>query len=172
LELVTYRHENSVPIEQCILTATMGNMARTRLLWLKDEVVSSLDLYRSYRGDGFAEHKFFPHSRLHRNADGDLLAAITTDEADPASARFPQRSFWYYSGTKVTQYWRVGQDEVVPSLKVAVNGRFTYWGSRRPIPAGVAYENFEMRRPFHDGQRFSFGITTKTPTQLGFKTEQ
>jgi hypothetical protein len=39
--------------------------------------------------------------------------------------------------------------------------------SRHPIPAGVAFENFEMRERFHPGQRFVFGITRRTPGELG-----
>jgi hypothetical protein len=30
----------------------MGNLARTRLLWLKDETVSSLRLYPEHKGEG------------------------------------------------------------------------------------------------------------------------
>ena len=39
--------------------------------------------------------------------------------------------------------------------------------SRRPIPGGIAFENFELRERFYDGQRFVFGITPKTPEELG-----
>jgi hypothetical protein len=53
-------------------------------------------------------------------------------------------------------------------LQVAVNGRYTYWLSRQPIPGGVALENVEMRERFYEGQRFIFGITRKTPHDLGF----
>ena len=52
---------------------------------------------------------------------------------------------------------------------MAVNGRFTYWLSRQPIPGGIAFENFEMRERFHDGQRFVFGITRRTPGELGMR---
>jgi hypothetical protein len=145
-------------------------MARARLLWLKDEVVSSLELYPNYRSDGFSRHELIPLSRLRRTEAGDALVVITTDEAEPAAVEpFRRRNFWYYGGRKVTQYWRVPAGDVRPELQAAVNGRYTYWGSQRAIPGGIAYENFEMRMPFRDGQRVVFGITSRTPEQLGFR---
>ena len=33
-----------------------------------------------------------------------------------------------------------------------VNGRYTYWASKSPIPGGIAYENFELTEPFQSGQ--------------------
>jgi hypothetical protein len=38
---------------------------------------------------------------------------------------------------------------------------------QRPIPGGAAFENFEMREPFHEGQQIRFGVTRKTPAELG-----
>ena len=46
--------------------------------------------------------------------------------------------------------------------------RVRYWRSRHPIPGGIAFENFELRERFHDGQRSVFGITRRTPGELGF----
>jgi hypothetical protein len=48
------------------------------------------------------------------------------------------------------------------------HGRHTYWRSARPIPGGIAFENFELRERFHDGQKSIFGITRQTPRELGF----
>ena len=45
--------------------------------------------------------------------------------------------------------------------------RSTYWQSRRAIPGGVAYENFELRERFQEGHAFIFGITRQTPAQMG-----
>jgi len=45
IQLAVRTDPGSAPLEYCILTATTGNLARTRLLWLKDEVISSLRLY-------------------------------------------------------------------------------------------------------------------------------
>jgi hypothetical protein len=51
-------------------------------------------------------------------------------------------------------------------LHVAVNARYTYWQTRQSLPGGVAFENFELRERFYEGQGFTFGITRKTPAEL------
>jgi hypothetical protein len=169
IALSVFREPGSAPLDYGILTATMGNMARTRLLWLKDEVVSSRRVYSDYRGRDFAPHRAYPLSRLCRAADGRVLAAVTNDEEDPASLfPFPDSDLWHYAGRKVTQYWAREAGSFSEDLQVVVNGRYTYWRSARPIPGGVAFENFEMQEPFHDGQTFIFGITPRTPQDLGF----
>ena len=104
-----------------------------------------------------------------RTPAGDILAAITTDEANPSAVEpFPGRPHWRYAGCPVTQYWKKPAMDWTTDLHAAVNGRYTYWLSRQPIPGGVAFENFELRERFHEGQRFLFGITRKTPAELGF----
>jgi hypothetical protein len=170
LEITVQAEPDSAPIEYCILTATMGNKARTRLLWLKDEVVSSLKLYPDYRGPDFAPHRYFSLERLQHAAAGDILTAVTTDESNPSNVEpFPGRRHWRYAGAPVTQYWKKPAGTWRKDLQVAVNGRYTYWMSRQPIPGGIAFENFEMRERFEPGQRFIFGITRRTPQELGFK---
>lgn len=162
--------DSAVP-EYCILTATMGNMARTRLLWLKDQVVSSLTLYPNYKGDGFAPHTHYPLPQLNRTANGDVFVPITCDEPDPAAVfPFPNSPLWHYGGRKVTQYWKQTEAAVRDDLQAVVNGRYTYWMSQRPLPGGIAFENFELRERFYPGQTFIFGITPTTPRELGFKT--
>ncbi len=171
LELTVHQEPDSAPIEYCILTATMGNKARTRQLWLRNEVADSLDLWPDYKEAGFTPHRLFPLDQLHRAAAGDILAAITTNEADPAAVDpFPAAPHWRYGGFPVTQYWKKPQGTWREDLHVAGNGRYTYWLSRQPIPGGIAFENFEMRERFYEGQRFIFGITRKTPKELGFAT--
>jgi hypothetical protein len=66
----------------------------------------------------------------------------------------------------VTQYWRKASTEVHNDLQCAVNGRYTYWLSRKPLPGGIAYENFELLEPFRDGQQFTFGVTRRSPGEL------
>ena len=44
MRLTVHTPPGSAPVETCILRATMGNMVRTRRLWLQDEVLSSLQL--------------------------------------------------------------------------------------------------------------------------------
>lgn len=170
ITLKIYPEEGSAPMEYCILTATMGNMARARELWLKDETVSSLKLYPFYREEDFAPHTIFGLDRLFRDRDGNVLAAVTTDELEPwATYPFPGTRRWYYGGTKVTQYWKKSSGRYRDDLHVAVNARYTYWKSRTPIPGGISYENFEMRERFHPGQEFTFGITRQRPVEMGFR---
>ena len=169
LEFVIHALPDSAPLDYCILTATMGNKARTRLLWLREGPVSSLKLYPDYTKPDFAPHHLFPLNRLHRTPAGDLLVAITTDETNPAAVEpFSGRSHWRYAGFPLTQYWKKPAGTWRDDLHVAVNGRYTYWLSRQPIPGGVAFENFELRERFHDGQRFVFGLTRQSPRELGF----
>lgn len=169
IELSVHALPDSAPLEYCILTATMGNKARARRLWLADAVAGSLELYPEYRAADFAPHRFFALQRLLHTSSGEVLAAITTDERDPAKVDpYPGRRGWRYDGFPVTQYWKKPAGTWRDDLHVAVNGRYTYWLSRQPIAGGIAFENFEMREHFYQGQRFVFGITRKTPAELGF----
>ncbi|HTS70909.1 MAG TPA: hypothetical protein VMO17_18145 [Terriglobia bacterium] len=172
IQLGVYQEPDSAPLEYCILTATMGNMARTRRLWLREEVVSSLEVYRDYRGTGFAAHREYPLARLHQTAAGGVLVALTNNEENPATVYpFPNSELWHYAGCKVTQYWAKAAGEFRDDLQAVVNGRYTYWRSSRPIPGGVAFENFELCERFYDGQKSVFGITRRTPRDLGFNDE-
>lgn len=167
LKLTVTNEPDSAPIDACILTATMGNKARTRILFLNDGPVSSLQLYRDYRDIHFAKHTVFDLDRLPRSRDGDVFVAIANDESDPSSVQpFVRPYFWDYQGAKVTQYWRKPAAEMTPDLKAIVNARHTYWMSKQPIPGGVAFENFEMREPFVAGRSFIFGITRQNPLEL------
>lgn len=47
-----------------------------------------------------------------------------------------------------------------------MNGRYTYWASKSPIPGGIAYENFELTEPFQSGQSYIFGITPLSSEEL------
>ncbi len=168
LELQVFAAPDSAPVSYCILTATMGNFERLRLVQLRDRVASALELYASYQGDGFAEGTEFPLADLPRTPAGDVVAAATPDEADPA-ATVPDPSqpwFWHYAGRKVTQFWLKRAGSFDEALRVKVNARRVYWASRFPIPGGVAFENFEMVEPFRPGQRFWFGITPLLPEDL------
>jgi hypothetical protein len=168
IELAVHAEPDSKKLEFVVLSATMGNMARTRLLWLADGPMSTERLYPGFSDKGFAETEVFGFRQLHRTVDGDLLAAITTDEADPAGTKVAGMGAWYYGGKRVTQYWRKPKGTYGNDLEAAVNARYFYWGMQLPIPGGAAFENFEMREPFREGQRFCFGVTQKTPAELGF----
>jgi len=160
LAITVEAEPDSAPIEMCILTATMGNKARARLLTLKDGPISSLQLWPDYREGDFSPSRVFGFDRLPRTGAGDVVVAILNDEENPAEARpFGKPHFWDYKGVKVTQYWRKRAGESKGDIACAVNGRFVYWGSKQPIPGGIAFENFELREPFRSGQTFVFGIT-------------
>ena len=165
LNLTVHAEPDSAPIQKCILTATMGNKARARLLWLKDETVSSLKVFGDYAGAGFAPQIVWPLARLPQTTNSDVLVAISNDEADPAIALAADNG-WKYRGAKVTQYWRKPFAELNPTLACAVNARFTYWMSTNPIPGGLAFENFELVDKFKEGQHFIFGVSRRTPSEL------
>jgi hypothetical protein len=155
----------------CILTATMGNYARLRRLYLKDRVEEAQRVYHPFRPvfAGFADHRQWGISELLERG-GHAMVAATPDEAAPAHARYSPEVArnWHYQGAVATQYWYARPR---PGLVVRVNGRQTYWASHAPIPGGVAYENFELEAPFEPGQEFCFGVTPDSPAQLGFHDE-
>lgn len=158
----------SAQMEYCILTATMGNKARLRQVWLRDRVVSSRELYGDYTGPDFAPHHYFPLEQLERDKRGDVVAPASNDEADPASVfPFPGTDHWHFAGPKVTQYWKQSRDGIRDDLNCVVNGRFVYWKSHQPIPGGVALENFEFQERFYEGQEFIFGISRSMPRVRG-----
>lgn len=163
---------DSRPMEYCILTATMGNKARARQLWLRESVENSRQLYPNYRASGFAPHRYFWLNELRRDDGGGVWAAVTTDESDPsATDPSPAAAHWRYAGDPVTQYWRKAPGTGREDVHVAVNARHTYWLSEHPIPGGTAFENFELRERYYSGQRFIFGITRRTPEELGFANQ-
>lgn len=167
LRLTVESEPDSAEMDACILTATMGNKARTRLLFLKDGPVSSQQLYPDYKDSKFAPHRIFRVDQLPRAADGDVLVAFSNDEPEPWTVQpFGRPFFWDYKGKKVTQYWRKPAGEMTDELVCAVNARYTYWMSERPIPGGIAFENVELREPFKSGQSFIFGITHQSPLEL------
>jgi hypothetical protein len=160
----------SAPMEFCVVTATMGNYERLRLLWLQGGALHARQVWPDYDGDHFAPNKYFSLERLPRAGDGSVLVAATTDEPDPAKEPAdPRAPHWHWRGTggPVTQYWRKPPGAFRPDLRARVNARRVYWASTVPIPNGIAYENFDLMERFYDGQRFRFGLTSRTPKQLG-----
>jgi len=157
-------------MKSCILTATMGNWARLRNLWLKNDVFESTHLWagQDLNRFGFMDSRAWPLKKLLRIKD-EVIVACTPDEADPARAGYSKSvpSWWRYRGRVATQYWRKRKPH--KGLVVRVNGRNTYWGTKAPIPGGVAFENFEFEEPFSPGQEFWFGVTPRSPDSLGFK---
>ena len=170
LELRADVAPGSRPPASLILTATMGNYERLRELWLEDGIVRSTDRFKDYAGNDFTKDAIYPLDRLHRTEDGDVLVPLTTDERDPAAVRpFFWTSIWRWPGPRLTQYWRVPKAHVVPELAFRVNARRVYWNTLREIPGGLSYENAEVRLPFRPGQAVVYGVTDKTPEELGVK---
>lgn len=167
LLLTVYQYSDSPALEELTVTATMGNYERLRQLWLKDRVVNSHELYKSYTGDAFVEHENYPLDEMLRTYDGDAIALCTSNETDPASAPSTGAEHWRYRlPKKLTQYWRVPAHDIEPGLRIRVNGRRVYWASHDPVPGGAAFENFEVRQRYIPGQTFIFGVTDKDPWQF------
>jgi hypothetical protein len=151
----------SVDMDACILTATMGNYSRLRRLMLKDEVVEASKLWPGFDAhepgvDGFSPHRRWSLDRLTiRNNQAEVSA--TSDEPNPEIAAYAFRVpiHWYYEGKPAIQTWRSAP---VKGLVARVNGRCVYWGTRSPIPGGIAFENFELEAPFAEGQEFTFAV--------------
>lgn len=157
--VAAFAREDSVPLAHCVLTATMGNYARLRKLHLADgQVVRSTELWPDYREDAFAPHVKFPLAQLQRTAEGHAVVSATPDEARPQDATYAPgtRPHWKYTGKRARQSWR--SEDPDHRLEVWVNGRFTYWASRAPIPGGISFENFEMFAPFRQGEEFWFEV--------------
>lgn len=156
--LATYAHEDSAPLDHCILTATMGNYARLRELHLADRVVTARELWPDYKGYEFTPHARFPLADLQRTAGGDVFVIASTNEPNLQQAEyaFGTRQHWRYQGRVARQRWQVANPD--PKLEALVNGRRVYWGSRSPIPGGASFENFEMVAPFKQGGEFWFSV--------------
>jgi hypothetical protein len=163
LQLMVRHHDDSAPIEELTVTATMGNYERLRQLWLRDRLVDSRELYAGYTGDGFIDRENYPRDEMLTYGDGDALVLATTNEAAPARVKVPAKPWWTYKSIKLTQYWRVPAWHIQPDLRVKVNGRRVYWNSTDPIPGGPSFENFEVRQRYVPDQVFIFGLTPASP---------
>ncbi|MDQ3441623.1 MAG: hypothetical protein M3478_14870, partial [Planctomycetota bacterium] len=116
--IATFAHADSAPLDQCVVTATMGNYARVRGLHLADRTVRSTDLWPAYRGDGFTPHARFELAELTRTPAGHAIASVTPDEPRPQDATYASgtRDHWRYTGAVATQSWRCE----TPSERLAV----------------------------------------------------
>lgn len=162
-----YATNTSAVMESCVLTATMGNYSRTRLLWLADEVVDSRKLWPDYTGNGFVGTPDYTMERMHKDKECTLTAAITPSETDLRTAKV-DLDWWVFDGLVSTQYWRKYPGSISSPLSVRVNGRAVYYGTKAHIPGGVAFENFELIEKYAPGVKSSFGVTLKTPAEMGW----
>jgi hypothetical protein len=167
---VTFRvfaMEGSPPMQACVLTATMGNYARLRRLHLRDTTVQAGKIWPDFKskepwGPGFAPAKFWSMQDLPVR-DGMVEVRATSNEANPSEASYAPSTpdWWQYRGLPSVQYWK---SAAADDVQVRVNGRYVYWGSDKPIPGGVAFENFELHAPFKPGQEFIFGVEPMEPS--------
>jgi len=157
VEVAGFAEERSAPLSHLVLTATMGNWARLRTLELADRTVSPGELWPGFTGTAFAKHARFGLSELRREGDAAVVSAIG-DESDPWSAAYSEdtATHWHFLGRLGRQSWIV--DDPHPDLEVLVNGRWSYWASASPIPAGPAFENFEVVEPFRQGAALRFRV--------------
>jgi hypothetical protein len=167
--LKVFAARGSAPMKACVLTATMGNYARLRHLWLNGQVVDARKAWPAFTPDrwGFAAARQWNGDRL-LVVGRDVLVAATPAEPDPARAEGARNvpPGWRYQGKPATQYWRTRQTR---GLCVRVNGRQTFWATEARIPGGTSFENFELEAPFQSGQDFVFGVTPEPPEKLGFR---
>lgn len=157
VSLETFARSSSVALESCILSATMGNWARLRVLQLAEREVSSGQLWPEYRGTAFTGHARFGVDEL-RAAGGEVAVSAFPDEANPSAAEYAAQTAegWHYVGHPAVQTWRAQDPD--PQLFAQVNGRFSYWMSDAPIPGGISFENFELVEPFRQGRSFTFAV--------------
>jgi hypothetical protein len=180
LGIEIFAHEGSAKMERCAITATMGNYARLRNVYLENEVINSNKVYAGYDDVHFVEKEAYAYSKFAKDKNGDFIVPAETDESFAELASWPQEAAYlerlnwrYRPGYKLTQYWRKEASNVDPSLKLRMNGRAYYWSGGTKdksryirIPGGAAFENFELRENFSPGQKFFYGITRETPSEL------
>lgn len=162
-ELATYTCPGSKELDYFIATATMGNKARLRTLFFQDGMESSLALWPDYKDVHFTPHAHFSQKRMIKDKKGSVYFIAAPDEMDYLKTNYTvgTHPHWKYRGKRATQYWiKRNPSEQLNGL---LNGRFTYWASKEPIPGGVAIENFELKEPFKNGDAFVFGITPLSP---------
>ena len=165
VEFVVHAADHSATMDSCILSATMGNYARLRLLRLKSGHADATTLWK---GDPVPDNGFFPHRSWHladliREGE-DAVVFAQPSESDPTAAEYHPNvpSHWKYQGVMATQYWRMHHPS--PRLICRVNARESYYGtSGAALPGGPALENFELEEPFLEGQQFQFGAIPVDP---------
>ncbi len=166
VEITTYTAPGSEALDHFIVTATMGNYARLRNLYLQSGTAFSGTLWPDYNQDGFTAHAHFPVSSFIRDGSGRAYFIAEPNEKDPSAATYANgtNNHWKYYGKKATQYWYSKNNN--EKMEGLVNDRYTYWASQSPIPGGIAYENFELKAPFVQGSTYVFGVSPLTANEF------
>jgi len=159
VEITTYARRDSRELANCIVTATMGNYARLRKLHLKNGIKTASEFWPDYKEHAFAPHKIIARDRMLTDKNGHPYFIATPDEKNPEAAPHADDTGrrWRYVGKPAVQYWYCKDPD--DTLQGLVNGRVVYWASQTPIPGGISFENFELKKQFRNGDRFVFGIT-------------
>jgi len=166
VELTTNVCEDSKELDSFILTATMGNFARLRTLYLADSTKTSLELWPGYRDVHFTLHDSTSVDEMIKDKSGGVYFIAAPDEENPQIANYSPdtREHWKYYGETATQYWYCPRPD--SQLMGLVNGRYTYWASKSPIPEGISFENFELKTPLKNGEKLIFGISPLQPSEF------
>jgi len=166
VEIATFKQKGSAPLKHCVVTATMGNFARLRNIYLEKVTKSTGALWSDYSGDAFAPHVVFPMKEMIRDWNGGAWFIAAPNEKNPSDVEYSLGTnlHWKYKGKVATQYWHSKNPD--PSLEGLVNGRIVYWASNSPIPGGIAIENFEMKEAFRNGATYVFGINPSLPLEF------
>lgn len=155
----SFAHEDSKPIRQCVITATMGNYARLRRVHLADGTPAAPELWPRFDGPEFSPFRLVGLDRLRRTDDGGVLVEMTCDEEDPPGNWPHDPAIWWgWRHEKLVQYWRLPPEEATPEVVWGANARRFYWASRLEIPGGISFENTELRQDFRNGRSVVFGI--------------
>ncbi len=165
LRLRTFSGPGGAPMQQCGLSATMGNQSRCRWLWLRGGAIYAPALYPNYAGTDFVEKGRYGLEDLHKTKSGDVIAAISPDEFEPREVWPLPGGGWHHEGKWMAHFWLKRPGQYNGSLKCRVNGRRVYWAGNIPIPGGKAYENFDFQEDFIQGQEVWFGYTTESPAK-------
>lgn len=160
-EITSYIQAGSAALDYLVISATMGNYARLRNLYLEDTIKSSLDLWPDYYGMGFTDHDTTFEEEMIHDRTGAAYFIAASNESDLSNATYNEGTnmHWRYEGEPATQYWR--KEHPIRSLTGLVNGRYVYWASQNKIPGGISFENFELIEPFKNGSKYVFGVSPK-----------
>jgi len=159
VEFATFKRADSCELASCVVTATMGNYARLRKLYLAGGIKTAIGTWPDYAGNAFAPREVVARDKMPAGKEGFPYFIAAPDETNPQAARYAEGTGrrWRYTGKPVVQYWYCKDPDA--SLQGLVNGRIVYWAGETPIPGGIAFENFEMKKQFRNGDRFVYGAS-------------
>lgn len=166
-EITPFITKESKDLDRFVLTATMGNKPRLRNLYLDRGVtLQSTDIWPEYKGINFTDHFHVSPDNMVKDSRGGVWFIVAPNEEDTSKATYAEGTdaHWKFTGNRGTQYWYCPRPS--QELRGVVNGRYTYWMSKTPIPGGIAFENVEMTEPYEAGQTYVFGITPQSPEEL------